>query len=143
MFLLDTDIVSTTAPTKAKRDPILAEWLLANSDRLYLSVISASEIVAGIVKAQRTGATLKALRIQEWWTNVEMHYGQRLLAYDLSAAHAAGRLADRVRAFNPGYQDIAIAAIAEVNMLTVVTLNERHFAPMGIAYINPLKLPLR
>jgi predicted nucleic acid-binding protein len=39
----------------------------------------------------------------------------------------------------PGFEDIAIAATGVAHGLTVATANERHFAPLGIPYVNPLK----
>ena len=139
MYLLDTNVVSLTAPTKAVSSDAIANWMNANTDRLYLSVITASEVVHGIIGAQRSGAVQKAARLQTWWSAIERHYSHRFLAFDLDAAHAAGRIADRARAFAPQYQDIAIAATAEVHGLTVLTFNERHFAPLGVPYLNPLK----
>lgn len=139
MYLLDTNVVSMTAPTKAVVSREIAEWMSVNTERLFISVVTASEIVHGIVRAQRSGAVSKATRLRTWWTAIENHYGQRFLAFDLDAAHAAGRIADNARAFAPQYQDLAIAATADVHGLTVLTFNERHFAPLGVLYVNPWK----
>ena len=46
---------------------------------------------------------------------------------------------DRARADDPGFEDIAIAATAAARGLTILTTNERHFAPLGVPLANPLK----
>jgi len=45
--------------------------------------------------------------------------------------HAAGLLLDRARAHRPGFEDMVIAATAEVHGLTILTDNEPHFARLG------------
>lgn len=139
MYLLDTNIISAVAPTRRDRPEALVRWLVAASDLLFLSVITASEIQAGVCGVERRGETKKAERLRDWWNIIEHAYGQRLLPIDLAIAHAAGRLLDRSRAHDTGYEDIAIAATADVFGLTVLTANERHFEPLGVRYINPLK----
>jgi predicted nucleic acid-binding protein len=57
----------------------------------------------------------------------------------VTVAHVAGRILDRTRAVDVGFEDIAIAATAETHGLTVLTANERHFEPLGVAFVNPLK----
>ncbi|MDN2579391.1 hypothetical protein [Aquibium sp. ELW1220] len=46
---------------------------------------------------------------------------------------------DRSRAFASGYADIAIAATAKVHHLVVLTANGRHFEPLGVPWMDPLK----
>ena len=140
MFLLDTNIISAIAPNKQKRNEELALWLDQASELLFLSVVSAAEIRSGISKAEREGASKKATALRDWWRAIEHLYANRLLAFDLKAAEAAGRMLDRSRAYDVGFEDIAIAATAEVNGLTVLTDNERHFTPLGVALVNPLKM---
>ena len=130
MFLLDTNIISAIAPTKKQDRADLVDWLDRAGDRLFLSVITASEIVRGIAKAEREGAIRKAAVLHEWWLTIEHLYSDRVLPFDLKAAHAAGAMLDRARAHDPGFEDVAIAAIAEVHGLTVLTANERHFLPL-------------
>ena len=144
MYLLDTNVVSQTSPIKALDHPELIAWIRSASESLFLSVVTAAEIVRGIAKLRRDGALRKADALRRWWAQVEHLYSDRLLQFDLRAAHAAGAILDRARAHNPGFEDIAIAATAEVNQLIVLTTNERHFDPLGVAFINPLKeLPRR
>lgn len=139
MFLLDTNIISAMAPSKKTDRAALADWLDEASEHLFLSVVTASEIVSGIAKAEREGATTKAALLRKWWQAIEHLYFKRILPFDLRAAHAAGSILDRTRAHRPGFEDIAIAATAEVHGLTILTDNERHFAPLGVPMLNPLK----
>ncbi|MCF6109831.1 type II toxin-antitoxin system VapC family toxin [Mesorhizobium muleiense] len=138
MFLLDTNIISAVAPAKKADRAALATWLDKASEHLFLSVVTVSKIAAGIAKAEREGATTKAALLRNWWQVVEHLYGQRVLPFDLRTAHAAGSILDRARAHRPGFEDIAIAATAEVHGLTILTDNERHFAPLGVPMLNPL-----
>lgn len=139
MFLLDTNIISAIAPARKVDRAALAIWLDKASEYLFLSVVTESEVAAGIAKAERDGATTKAALLRDWWQAVEHLYGERILPFDLRAAHAAGFILDRARAHRPGFEDIAIAATAEVHGLTILTDHERHFAPLGIPMLNPLK----
>ncbi|WP_353806616.1 hypothetical protein [Mesorhizobium sp.] len=63
----------------------------------------------------------------------------------ICAPHMPPAILDRARAHRPGFEDIAIAATAEVHGLTILTDSERHFAPLGVPMLNPLKTlpPLR
>lgn len=137
MFLVDTNIISALAPTKRESAAAVVEWLDAASPQLFLSVISAAEVRAGIAKAQREGAITKARRLAEWWDIVEYLYAEKLLPFDLRCAHEAGSMLDHARAHQPGFEDIAIAATARAHELIVLTRNLRHFEPLGVRTIDP------
>lgn len=137
MYLVDTSIISALAPSKRGGGGELADWLDRASASLFLSVVTAAEVEAGITKAEREGATTKAARLREWWESIEYLYGRKLLPFDISCAHAAGRILDEARAHQPGFEDIAIAATAKVHGLTVLTRNLRHFKPLGVGTIDP------
>lgn len=137
MFLLDTNIISALAPTKANDPGALLLWLKTRHEALYLSTITATEVHLGIAKATRTGATTKAAKLLHWWQGVELAYGERILPFDLEIAALAGRIGDHARAFNPEFADVAIAATARVRGLTVLTCNLRHFEPLGVKALDP------
>ena len=136
--------MSADAPTK--RDvgaEAFGAWVRANSDRLYLSAITIAEIEAGIARALRIEATTKAEHLRHWLAAVEHFYAGRILPFGIAEARQAGLMLDRARAHDPGFEDIAIAATAAAHGLTVLTANERHFEPLGVAFANPLKrLPI-
>ncbi|MBB1249929.1 PIN domain-containing protein [Rhizobium sp. G21] len=140
MYLLDTNIVSADAPTKREVGvEAFAAWMRANGDQLYLSTITIAEIEAGIARAIRIEATTKAQNLRRWLAAVEQFYAGRILPFGLEEARHAGQILDRARAHDPGFEDIAIAATAAAHGLTVLTANERHFAPLGVRIANPLK----
>lgn len=140
-YLLDTNIISALAPSRAERLAALAAWLDTASDGLYLSVVTAAEIRDGIAKARREGATRKAALIAEWWDVAEHLYGGRILPFELRAATIAGQFTDAARAAGaaPGFADVVIAATAKANNLIVLTRNTKHFAPFGEPVLNPLE----
>lgn len=130
------------APSQRANHPALAHWLETSSKQVFISVISASEISAGIVKAERLGAAAKTRGLRIWWDNLLRIYGQHILPVDLNVAVVAGEMLDAARSFAPGYPDILIAATARVHGMTVLTRNERHFAPLGVDVVDPfVRLP--
>ena len=143
-YLLDTNVISAVAPTKKERPIALVEWLDQASGGLFLSVVTAAEIRDGVAKAAREGAVRKAANLSAWWDAVEHLYGDRILAFDLSAATIAGRMIDLARAAGhaPGFGDIAIAATAQANGLTILSGNIKHFKPICGSILNPFdRLP--
>jgi len=80
----------------------------------------------------------KAERLRHWLAAVEQFYAGRVLSFGVEEARQAGAILDRARAHRPGFEDIAIAATAAAHGFTVLTANERHFAPLSVPLINPL-----
>jgi len=137
MFLVDTNVISALSPSKRRNFEPLVEWLDKASPHLFLSVISAAEVKAGIAKAEREGASTKAKALRAWWESIEYLYAEKLMSFDLRCAHAAGEILDVARAHQPGFEDIAIAATAQVHGLIVLTRNLRHFEPLGVHAVDP------
>ena len=143
-YLVDTNVVSATAPTAGVRRSELMAWIDSHSPGLFLSAVSVAEIADGIAKANREGATRKASDLSAWLQTVLHLYGDRVLPFDSPTAEIAGALSDlaRGRGHSPGFADIAIAATARRHDLTILSRNERHFASMEVAVIDPFqKLP--
>ena len=140
-YLLDTNVASVFAPGRSTASPHLAQWVEDHSDLLFLSVISIAEIEAGISKLQRTGAKARAESLTAWIEQILNVYGERVLAFDLSAGRIAGALWDRARAAgsNPGFADIAIAATAQRYDLVLLTANVRDFRTIGVDHTNPFE----
>lgn len=140
MYLLDTNILSACAPRRTDAGAeALAAWMRERSAQLHLSTITIAEIEAGIARAVRIAATTKAAALRRWLAAVEQFHAGRIIGFGLEEARLAGEIIDRARAHDPGFEDIAIAATAAARGLTVLTANERHFAPLGVGYINPLR----
>ena len=140
-YLIDTNVISATAPTAPVRRQDLVAWMDSHSSDLFLSAITVAEIADGIAKARREGARRKASDLSEWLRTVLHLYGDRVLPFDSETAEIAGALADvaRSRGLAPGFADIAIAATARRHNLTILSHNERHFVPMDVAVINPFQ----
>jgi len=138
-WLLDTDVLSAFAPGRHSIPPDAAAWFDDRTDELYLSAITAAEIEASIAKLFRTGATRRAETLRMWFDRIVAVYADRVLSFDLAAARVAGALGDAAQAMgrHPGFADVAIAAIAKAHELVVVTLNQRHFDPLGVEVFNP------
>jgi len=138
-WLLDTNILSAFAPGKPAVPAEVASWFNARTDELYLSAITAAEIEAGISKLRRTGSGRRADELHDWFEGMLSFYTDRVLPFDLDAARVAGMLSDMAQAQgrHPGFADVAIAAIANSRGLALLTLNLRHFDPLGIETFNP------
>jgi predicted nucleic acid-binding protein len=143
-YLVDTNVISAAAPTKAVTRPELVQWMDEHSADLFLSAVTIAEIADGIAKARREGAERKAADLSAWLQTVLHLYDDRMLPFDAATAEIAGALSDlaRGRGHSPGFADVAIAATARRHGLTILSRNERHFAAMDVAVIDPFqKLP--
>jgi hypothetical protein len=143
-YLVDTNIISATAPTAGVRRPELITWMDARSDDLFLPAVTIAKIADGIAKAKREGASRKAADLSAWLRTVLHLYGDRVLPFDSPTAEIAGALSDlaRSRGRSPGFADIAIAATARRHDLTILSRNTRDFAPTDVAVLDPfLTLP--
>ncbi len=143
-YLVDTNVISASAPTAAIRRPELIAWMDLHSPDLFLSAVTIAEIADGIAKAKREGATRKAADLSRWLRTVLHLYGGRVLPFDTPTAEIAGALSDLApgRGHSPGFADIAIAATARGHDLTILSRNERHFAAMDVTVMDPFrKLP--
>jgi toxin FitB len=140
-YLVDTNVISGTAPTKAVRRPELVAWMGSHSPDLFLSAVTVAEIADGIAKAKREGARRKASGLSAWLRTVLHLYGDRVLPFDSATAEIAGALTDlaRGRGHSPGFADIAIAATARRHDLTILSRNERHFVTMDAAVVDPFQ----
>lgn len=139
VYLVDTNILSASAPTKAVTQPDLCNWMDVNSRHLFVSVITVAEIEDGISRSRRAGAHAKAGRLADWLETVLHLYADRVLPIDLPVARHIGALMDHARGqgHDPGLADVAIAATATLRGYTVLTRNLRHFAALGVKLIDP------
>ena len=140
MYLVDTNIISAAAPARPV-PPDLVEWMDVHSASLFLSVVTVAEIEDGIAKSRRERAVRKSADLASWLETVCHLYGDRILAFDVSAARLAGAISDRARGQGhaPGFADIIIAATAKHHGLTILSRNLKHLAPLGVAAIDPFQ----
>jgi predicted nucleic acid-binding protein len=145
-WLLDTSIISQLAPNKGGAPRLgtdLASWLRDNTDDLFLSALSITEIRAGIRKLRRAGGTRRADDLEAWLGRAVTLYGDRVLPLDVETALVAGDIADHAQAVgrDPGLADVLIAATAEARDLSILTDNVRHFEGLDlrVQVLNPLE----
>jgi predicted nucleic acid-binding protein len=138
-YLVDTNVISVGARSRASASAALAAWMDRNSASLFLSAVTVAEIADGIAKARREGAVRKAATLSDWFDTVLHLYRDRVLDFDVAVARIAGALSDlaRGRGHAPGFADIVIAATARHHGMTVLTRNIRHIGPLGVAAIDP------
>ena len=140
-YLVDTNVISISAPAVGVRRVAILQWMESNSHNLFLSAVSVAEIADGIAKARREGATRKASDLTAWLKTVLHLYGDRVLPFDSPTAEIAGGLSDRARGrgHSPGLADVIIAATAKRHGLTVLSRNARHFMPLDVRVIDPYR----
>lgn len=135
-YLLDTNTISEF--TKAPPDECVMAWFGSiPGNSTYLSVATIAEIRMGVEnrRINRHGVDL------ERWLNEQLlpRYGERIVEVGPDIADYWGRYMLILR--NLGRRNYAIdaliAATAAARGLTVVTRNERDFAPLGVPVLNP------
>jgi toxin FitB len=144
VYIVDTNVISAGAPSRAVAAVDLVRWMRKHSSELYLSTVTVAEIEDGIAKARRERATRKAAELTAWLEALLHLYADRILAFDLVAARVAGALSDlgRNKGRVPGFVDLVIAATAHSHRLTVLTRSIRHFEPLRVPSVNPFdRLP--
>jgi toxin FitB len=144
MFLIDTNVLSHTAPTETKPRRELVDWLRRNGDDLFLSVVTVMEIQAGIAWQRQRQAAKKAKLLDAWLMALIAFHAKNIIPIETEIALRAGDMLAHGRSagIEIGAEDALIGATAAVRDLTVLTANERHFAPLGVAFVNPFhRLP--
>lgn len=142
-WLFDTSIISALAPGRPPLAPEAVAWFAERNANLFLPSILVTEIETGIVKLQRVGSSRRAAELGAWFDRVLYLNGDRILSFDLIAAHIAAELNDTAEAIgrHPGFANVAIAAIAKSHDLVLLTANLRHFEPSGVEALNPFARP--
>jgi predicted nucleic acid-binding protein len=142
VYLLDTNIVSRLDPRRHAGAGELVAWIRRNGAHLSLSVITLTELEAGILKLRRDGQARRADEYETLRQAIEADFRDRVLAVDTAVAIAIARVAEAIRPTVLEWKDLIIAATAKVHGLVVLTNNLRHFEPIGIPVLDPLaRLP--
>jgi predicted nucleic acid-binding protein len=144
-FLLDTSVISALAPGReAYLSVPFGDWLQAHNQQLFLPAIAVAELAQGIGKLRRSGAVDRAQRLDLWLDGLIAGFADRILPLDAQAARLAGQISDVATAGgkHPGFADVAIAALAQNANLLLLTVNIKHFQPIGTNCVNPfVQLP--
>ncbi len=140
-WLLDTSVLSAFAPGKPDIPVDLAQWLRAHSTQLFIPCIAVAELEQGICKLRRAGGAKRAELLAQWLDGLVQDFAKRVLPLDAASSRIAGQIADDAVAAgrHPGFTDVAIAALARQNGLTVLTRNLKHFGPLGVDCADPFE----
>jgi hypothetical protein len=124
VYLLDTNIISLLDPRRQALVPGLVPWLRRNGAHLFLSVITLTELEAGILKLRRDAKDKRAAEFETLREATVAHLSEAARPHVIELA------------------DLIVAATAQVHGLIVMTRNTRHFEPTGLAVVDPtLGLP--
>jgi predicted nucleic acid-binding protein len=136
MYLVDTDVISEGrkgAKANAGVRAFFAAAVKADTP-LYISVITIGELRRGVEQMRHRNDERQAETLDKWLRSVVDDYAESILRFDEQIAQVWGKL--RVPQADNAL-DKQIAATALIHDLTVVTRNERHFAPTGVRVLNP------
>jgi len=133
MYLLDTCIISEAR----RRTPQAVMWLqTAQSETLFLSVITVGEIMKGVMMKLRTDPPAAASLLR-WLDELRFVYAARILPVDDAVAIGWGRLmAEHTRSV----ADALIASTAKVHNKVLVTRKVADFVGTGVDVIDPWAL---
>ena len=135
-FLLDTNVVSEWA--KPQPNPGVVAWLHeADEDRLFISVVTLTELRYGIERLQ---AGARRQRLDRWLSHdLMLRFDGRILPVDGPVADACGKLlALREHVGRPmNAMDAMLAATAETRSFALVTRNAADFEKSVRSILNP------
>jgi hypothetical protein len=136
VILLDTNVIS--ALMQRQPEPAVIAWLDGlPPESVWITSVTVFEVRFGL-ELLAPGRRRKALE-ENFVKAVEEDLEGRVLAFDRSAAEAAGTIAAmRQRAGRPvEIRDVQIAGIAAARKATLATRNTRHFEGLGVPLIDP------
>lgn len=132
-YLLDTNVVS--ALRVRGRNPAVEAWArsVPVADQ-FITTTTVTGIERAVIAKERSGPDQGRV-LRRWFTDrVLPAFGDRVLAFDLSAARILA--AYRVPEHAP-LDDALVAAIAHANGMSVATRNTRRFDPLGVPCVDP------
>lgn len=134
MIVLDTNVVSET--TRRNPNPSVVQWLESTKEELFLTSITVGELLFGLSRL-RDGR--RRTTLTEGVTSLLARVNDRILPYDVAAAHHFGALAaNRESIGRPiGVADAQIAAICLAHKAICATRNVKDFGETGVELVNP------
>jgi predicted nucleic acid-binding protein len=137
MYLLDTNVVSTLDPRRHAGAPELVAWLDRNGASLFLSVMTITQMEAGVLKLRREGKHERADAISGLVAAILAGFEDRVLVMDVEVARHVARLGEATYQQPVALPDLIIAATACRHGLTVLTRNMRDFGRLGVSAHDP------
>ena len=136
-YLLDTNVVSMLDPRRQRHAPALIDWLERNGDKLFLSVMTITEMESGALKLQRDGKGQRADEIAGLVREILTDFGDRVLPMDVEVARHVAWLGAQTYQQPVALPDLIIAATASRHGLVVLTRNMRDFARLSVEAMDP------
>lgn len=137
MYLLDTNVVTMLDPKRGQQAPAVVAWVRRNGSRIFLSVITVTELDMGVLKLKREGKTQRADEIARVVETILGHFEDRVLAIDIATARHAARLGAATYQQPVALPDILIAATAARHGLIVLTRNMKEFERLDVTARDP------
>ncbi len=141
MYLLDTNIISLFDPSRREREHAVIEKLRRIEGQSYFSVLTLTEIEAGILKLRREDKDKRADQLADFRDGLLRGWADRILPVTPDIALDIARISERARPNVVERVDLIIAATAAFQGFTVITRNVRHFLPTGVPWLDPSDLP--
>ena len=136
MILLDTNVLS--ALMRSEPEAVVVDWLDAQpSESIWTTAVTVFEIRTGL---ELLAPSRRRRHLEAAFQRVlNEDLDQRVLAFDVAAAGAAGAVVARSqRAGKPvELRDAQIAGVALARRATVATRNIRHFRDLGVRLVDP------
>ena len=136
-YLLDTNVVSMLDPRRHQPDPGLIGWLNRNGAKLFLSVMTITEMDSGALKLRREGKTERATEITGLVSAIIADFGDRILPMDIETARHLARLGAETYQQPIALPDLIIAATAHRHGLVVLTRNIKDFGRLSVKSLDP------
>lgn len=140
MYLLDTNIISLLDPRRREIEHVVIEKLRRIEEKSYFSVLTLTEIEAGILKLRREEKDKRADQLADFRDGLLRGWADRILPVTPGVALDVARISERARPSVVERIDLIIAATAASHGLTVITRNGRHFLPTGVPWLDPSDL---
>jgi hypothetical protein len=136
VILLDTNVVSALMQRNA--DSSVIDWLDTQPpESIWTTSITVFEVRFGI-EILALGRRRRQLD-ESFQAMLEEDLEGRIVAFDETAAQAAGRIAAECRGRGRPVEirDLQIAGIAAARRASIATRNTHHFEGLGLALIDP------
>ncbi len=134
-LLIDTNVLSEVQ--RPKGNPAVRKRLAqANSDDLFISVITIGEIAHGIARLK---SSRRRRELEQWFLQTEKYFTDRILPIDQDVAQIWGELTAKAarKGCTLSTADGLIAATAIQHGLHLMTRNVADFKTTEVMLVNP------